>query len=387
MLNEYIQTILNEGVLGSVYGGAAFLVMKNGKELVYADAGCQDKENAVPLSRQTIFRVYSMTKPVTAAAAMILIDRGKLDLGAPVGDYLSGFKSQSFYGADERTYPVTRPVTVADLFHMTSGLVYPGDEDAAARDMALLFLEQEDLYAKGQAMDTVTLMNRVGQCPLAFDPGEKWRYGLSADVLGAVVEKVSGKAFGDFLRDEIFIPLQMNDTGFQVPDNAADRLAVVYERGEDGALIPFTKRHLGVGGLYEKAPAFKSGGAGLVSTMDDYMAFAQMLLNKGTYKNTRILSPAAVQYMTSPGLLPRQTETFWNQPEGYSYGALMRVRVEAGLGLTLGSAGEYGWGGWLGTEFRNDPAQGISFVFMTQRKDTPSGALFSRLKNAVYGAL
>lgn len=387
MLIDKIQTILNEGVLNNVYGGAALLVFKGGKELIYADAGCQSKEETVPLTRQTLFRVYSMSKPITSAAAMILVDRGDLDLNAPVADYLHGFKSQKYYGEDGMLYPVVRDATVVDLFNMTSGLVYPGDEDAAAVDMATLFAKQEQLLRGGTITDTVALMNLAGECPLAFSPGEKWRYGISADVLGAVIEKVSGKSFSSFLADELLTPLGMADTGFRVPDAGQDRLACVYQRNEDDILVPFTQRHLGVGGLYEKEPAFASGGAGLVSTIDDYMAFAQMLQGRGTAKGTRILSPQAVQAMTTPGLTPPQLETFWDNQWGYSYSRLMRVRVQSGLGVTLGNVGEYGWGGWLGTEFVNDPVQGLSFVFMTQRKDTPSGTLFNRLKNAVYGAL
>ena len=381
MLNDRIQAILNEGILNNVYGGASLLVFKNGKELVYAQAGCQSKENSTALKRDSLFRIYSMTKPVTAVAAMILVERGLLDMGAPVSKFLPGFKNQQYY-ENGKLLPVLEPATIAQLFSMTSGLVYPGEADASEKQMAALF----DAFEQ-KPMSTYDFCNRMGEIPLPFAPGTTWRYGVSADVLGAVIEVVSGKSFADFLQDEIFEPLEMNDTGFFVKEENASRLATVYEPDGKGNITPYTGRNLAVGGLYEKLPPFLSGGAGLVSSIDDYMRFGQMLLLKGTCKNTRILSPETVAYMTSPQLSPLQAKTFWREPEGCNYGRLVQVRVEKGRALTLGSIGEYGWNGWLGTQFKNDPAQNLTFVFMTQRKDTPSDTLVNRLKNAVYGTL
>ncbi len=381
MLNERIQSILNEGILKNVYGGASVLVYKGGKELIYAQAGCQDKELGTPITRESLFRIYSMTKPITGAAGMLLVERGQLDMEAPVSDFLPGFKNQQYF-KDGKLEPVTKAATVADLFAMTSGLTYPGEYDQSEVLMGELWKEFEQT-----PMDTVTLCNRMGQIPLPFAPGTCWRYGFSADVLGAVIEVVSGKPYQDFLRDELFTPLEMNDTGFFVEPENTHRLATVYERDEAGGLVPFTKRHLGAGGLCDIRPGFASGGGGLVSSINDYMRFGQMLLNKGTFKGNRILGPETVAFMASPQLNPEQMTMYWEKNKGYNYGRLMAIRTEKGLAPTLGNIGEYGWSGWLGTQFINDPVQNLTFVFMTQCKDTAHAPLTNRLRNAIHGAL
>lgn len=381
MLNQYIQSILNEGVLGNFYGGASLLVFKGGRELLYAQAGCQDKEAGSPITRDSLFRIYSMTKPVTAAAAMILVQRGQLDMAAPVSRFLPGFKNQQVM-EDGKLVPAACEATVAQLLSMTSGVVYPGGADQTERLMGELFKEYEE-----QPMKTVDFANRMGRIPLAFHPGSSFRYGASADVLGAVIEVVSGKPLEVFLKDELFTPLEMTSTGFYVEKENATRLATCYQKDGQGGLMPFTSRHLAVGGLYENPPAFASGGAGLVSCADDYMHFGQMLLNKGVYKGTRILAPETVAFMTQPQLSPQQQRAFMSNDEGYSYGRFMEIRVEKGRGHTLGSVGEYGWGGWLGTLFFNDPVLGITFVLMTQCMDTAHETLVNRLRNALYGSL
>ena len=165
-------------------------------------------------------------------------------------------------------------------------------------------------------MDTVTFCNRLGEQPLAFAPGSHWRYGTSADVLAAVVEVASGKRFGDFLREELLEPLGMRDTAFWVPAEKRDRFVTAYSRGEEG-LKPNEVRHLAVG-RYDAPPAFESGGAGLVSTLDDYMAFAQMLMAGGVYRGRRILSEATVRHMTSPQLPPHLQRDMWDNLGGYS---------------------------------------------------------------------
>jgi len=381
MLSSRVQTILNEGILNNIYAGASVLVFKGGKEIIYAEAGCKTKETGEALNRETIHRIYSNSKPITAAAAMVLVERGLLDMQAPVAEFLPGFKNQQFY-EEGKLRPVPAPATVASLFSMTSGLVYPGTADSSERQMETLFEEYEKA-----PVSTYDFCNRMGQIPLPFAPGASWRYGVSADVLGAVIEVVSGKTFADFLDEALFKPLEMKDTGFYVKKENAHRLATVYEWDKEKRLIPYTGRNLAVGGLYETLPPFHSGGAGLVSTIDDYMRFAQMLLSKGSYKNERILSPESVAFMIAPQLTAAQQKAFWDLYEGYDYGHLMRMRTQKGQTFTLGNIGEYGWGGWLGTKFFNDPIQNLSFVFMTQRKDTPEAPIINRLINAVYGAI
>lgn len=381
MLGDRIQTILNEGVLGNVFSGASFLAVKGGKELIYSQSGCMNKEGAIPLERDTLFRICSMTKPVTAVAAMMLVEQGLIDLNAPVSAYLPGFINQQYYDGG-KLKKVEREATVADLLGMTSGLTYEGNQDTTERLMSELFSACEKA-----PLDTVSFINKAAACPLPFCPGKRFRYGISADALGAVIQVVAKKSLADFMREMLFEPLDMHDTGFFVPAEKQCRLATVYERDRENRLVPYLKPHFMVSDKATAEPILAAGGAGLMSTIDDYMKFAQMLLGLGTYKGKRILSPETVRYMTTPQLTPEQLLTFGEAAQGYSYGRLMRVRTQKGLAHTLGNVSEYGWSGMLGTHFVNDPVQNMTLLFMTQRKDTPSDTLVNRMINAVYGSL
>ena len=199
----------------------------------------------------------------------------------------------------------------------------------------------------GSGMDTATFCNRLGEQPLAFMPGTGWRYGTGADVLGAVIEKASGKRFGQFLKEELFDPLGMADTDFRVLPEKADRLVTCYQRTEAG-LVPFTGMHLAVG-RYDRPPAFESGGAGLVSTLEDYSRFATMLMNGGIWQGKRILSETAVRYMTSSRLNGDVRRKLWDSLGGYNYGCLVRVCDRPGECSHFAAEHEYGWDGWLGT--------------------------------------
>ena len=241
-------------------------------------------------------------------------------------------------------------------------------------------------HAAGKPVDTLGYANRIGQVPLAFQPGDRWMYGSSADILGAVIETVSGKKFGDFLREELFEPLGMVDTDFWVPEEKLCRFAENYEE-KDGKLVPCLWQHLGLTYLCRKPPEFQSGGAGLCSTMDDYAAFAEMLLNEGVYNGRRILSKNAVRYMTSNQLTQYQLRTCdWEQCIGYGYGNLMRVAMEERLPGISTHPGEYGWDGWLGCFWANDPKNGYTFMYFVQRCGGLGVRPLRMIKQIVYGA-
>ena len=228
-------------------------------------------------------------------------------------------------------------------------------------------------------MDTLTFCNKLGELPLAFDPGTRWRYGTSADILGAVIEAASGKRFGDFLREEIFEPLGMKDTAFGVPEEKQDRLVTCYRR-VPGGLEEFSSLHLAVG-RYDRDPAFESGGAGLVSTLDDYAAFARMLMNGGTADGRRILSEAAVRFMTTPQLNETLRKDLWENLSGYNYSCLMRVCDHPGRAVLFTEKNEYGWDGWLGTYFANLPEQKITFLLAQNVTDAGTTAVTRKCRN------
>ena len=383
-LKDKMERCLQQAVENQEAAGLTLLIRKEGKDLCYASAGMADIASGKPVERDSIFRLYSQSKPITAAAAMILADRGLLDLQTEVDRYLPGFRNPRVVTPDGKVSGTYRAPWILELLGMTAGLSYP-DADAAGQAAARVFEENEKEIRQGGGMDTVTFCNRLGEQPLAFMPGTGWRYSTCADVLGAVIEVVSGKRFGQFLQEEIFDPLGMKDTGFWVPEEKRDRLVTCYRRTEDG-LEPFSSLHLAVG-QYDRAPAFESGGAGLVSTLDDYAAFGEMLMNGGVYRGKRILSRAAVEYMTSSQLRENVRQQMWDSLGGYNYSCLMRVCDQPGACPLYAEKGEYGWDGWLGTYFINLPREGITFLLYQNVTDTGTAAVTRKCRNLLAGEI
>ena len=383
-LRQQLENCLQEAVDRQEAAGISVLAWQKGKELCYAQAGLADIAAKKPISRDAIFRLYSQSKPVTAAAVMILADRGKIDLMDGVDRYLPGFRNPQVVAADGTLSPALRAPWLLELLGMTAGLCYP-DTDPAGQYAARVFEEDQKQILAGGGMGTVAFCNRLGEQPLAFQPGTHWRYSTCADVLGAVVEVVSGKPFGQFLREEIFEPLGMKDTGFWVPEEKRDRLVTCYKR-VPGSLETFSSLHLAVG-QYDREPAFESGGAGLVSTLDDYAAFANMLINGGKAAGGRILSEAAVRYMTTPQLTGSVRKDVWDSLGGYNYSCLMRVCDHPGRAAMFTVKNEYGWDGWLGTYFANLPDQGITFLLAQNVTDMGTGAVTRKCRNILAACM
>lgn len=367
--------------------GANLLVLQGGRELFYLEDGLADPQSGRPMTRDAIFRLYSMTKPITATAIMLLVERGEIDLLDPVSRYIPSFGSPLIEQGD-RLVPPIREVHVHDLLHMTSGLVY-GGEDRAGQHAEALFRELGDRLHGDRPMGTLEFADRMGRGPLAFEPGSDWRYGTSADILGAIVEIVSGMRFGEFLRREIFEPLDMPDTGFWLPESKRTRLAKTVQDDGDGGLKLYEGDHLGVLHLFDREPAFESGGAGLCSTIDDAAKFTTMLLNEGCLGSARLLKPRTVRQLTSAALSDRQQAGFagWHSLIGHSYGSQMRVLTHPGQAGLLGSVGEYGWDGWLGAYFANSPLDKLTFLFMVQKRDSGTLAVTRKLRNLVFAGL
>ena len=377
-LQERLSACLRQAVENHEAAGVSLLILKDGRELCHVREGYADIETGKPLRRDSIFRLYSQSKPVTAAAAMILADRGILDLMAPVDQYLPGFTNPRVVEADGTIRPALRAPWIIDLLGMTSGLCYP-DVDAAGQYADRVFQEDQKLISASGGMSTLEFCNKLGEQPLAFDPGTRWRYGTSADILGAVIEAATGKRFSDFLREEIFEPLGMKDTAFWVPEDKQDRLVTCYRR-VPGGLEKFSSLHLAVG-QYDREPAFESGGAGLVSTLDDYAAFARMLMNGGKADGRRILSEAAVRFMTASQLNETLRKDMWENLSGYNYSCLMRVCDYPGRAVLFTEKNEYGWDGWLGTYFANLPDQGITFLLAQNVTDAGTTAVTRKCRN------
>lgn len=379
--------LLEESVrIGQIAGGN-LCVLHDEEEVYYAEAGYADIANHRKIAKDSIFRLYSMTKPVTSAAVMLLMERGIIDLLDPVSKYIPTFTDMKV-AAPKGDETLNRQVTIKDCLSMTSGLPYNCDPDPASRDAALVYDELDRRLYTDNPMTTMEAAMKFGQGRLAFQPGESWRYGISADILGAVVEAASGIRFGEFLKREFFEPLNMKDTDFSLDITKRDRLTKVYESTADG-LIEYHGNHLGICNHMDADIRFESGGAGLVSTIADYRHFAQMLMNKGTYQGRTYLAPATVAYMTGCRLYPHQQTMIagWESLAGYSYGNLMRVMTEPSLAVINGSIGEYGWDGWLGPYFANMPEVDTTFLMMVQLKDAGTFTLTRKLRNVLAAAI
>ena len=332
--------------------GVTVTIARKGKLVYQKSFGFQDREKATPMSNDSIFRIYSMTKPIVSVAAMMLVEEGKLNLAEPISKYIPEFKEMKV-GIDSvdangnatfTTVPAKRQITVQDLLRHTSGLTY----GAPLNDKTTV-----------QKMYKEAGVGLIAKLPLAYEPGTTYEYSHSTDVLGRVVELASGKSLDEFLRERILIPLKMKDTAFVLPSDKLSRLAEPQPNRETGAkleLLDFTKQ-----------TRFFAGGHGLVSTAGDYLRFCQMLLNSGELEGTRILGPRTVAYMASNHVGPTiGVGTVWNPGNGYGFGLGFAVRKELGLAEWPGSVGDYFWGGYAGTYFWIDPKEQLTVTYMSQ---------------------
>lgn len=381
-----IQSQLDEAVNSKIVAGCSCLVLRKGAELGYYETGLRDIENELPITRDTIYRMFSMTKPITSIAVMQLMERGMICLGDPVSKYLPGFKNQRCY-KDGKITRVTEEVTIKNLLDMTSGLCYPGENYEAEKITGEFIKEASEKLHKGET-STVELMNELGKLPLAFEPGDKWNYGLSADVLGAIVEIVSGMKYSEYLQKNIFDPLEMFDTGFYVPEDKQHRLARAYN--SDGVdFKEYTGENLLIQSRMEEMPRFESGGAGLSSTIDDYSKVCQMLLNNGEYKGNRILHPETIRFMTMGSLNEQQRSCIgsWNYLNGYTYGNLLRILKYPGEAVSVGVEGEFGWDGWLGVYVSIIPEYDMTILYMQQKPDTGTTDVVNKLRNVIFSSI
>jgi len=375
--------------------GAIAVVARKGRIAYFETFGARDPGNGAPMTRDAIFRIYSMTKPFVAVAAMMLAEEGRIVLTDPVSKYLPAFAKQQLsvpkVDATGRltydTVPAAREMTVYDLLRHTSGLAY-GEitanqpvKDAYAK--AGVF--KADFPYEARTITAAEEIDALGKAPLSHNPGEVWEYSLSVDVLGRVVEAAAGMRLSEFLDTRLFKPLKMADAGFSVPKEKAGRLAQGF------ATDPATNTPNKLIDV-SAAPKNDSGGAGAVATTGDYLRFAQMLANGGQLEGTRLLSRTTVTLMTSDhlgkikdnGITPGELLL---GTKGYTFGLGLAVRQEDGLAATPGRAGEFMWAGAAGTYFWVDPKEQLVGLLMTQAPG-PSRVYYRKLfKQLVYQAI
>ena len=379
---DLVKNTLSRFVSSGQIAGCSARIMRN-DEVCFEDYfGYADIEKKIPISDNSIFPIASMTKVITVVGIMQLYEQGLFKLWDPVGEYLPGFKNPKI--AKEKpdgSYDIVDAkgeVTMRQLFTMTSGVPYPGNDTAAAR----IRVEKEKEYqAKGKPEpETVEYCNLVGQLPLAFEPGEKWMYGFSIDVLGAVIEVLSGKTLGEYLKEHIFDPLGMNETGFFVPAEKQDRIITLYNILED--LKPYDRDYP------TEKPNFESGGGGLFSTLKDYSRFAQMLLHCGTLDGVRILGRKTIDLIATDHLTPQQQATHsWDTQRGYGYGLGVRVMTNPEIAEINGSVGEWGWDGAFGNWFCVDPKENLTCVYLTTNYPGEHYRFIPKLMASMYASL
>ena len=376
-----LATLLSAEIEQGQLPGAAIAIFQNGKEEYCGCFGCRDTKADLPVERDTIFRIYSMTKPITAVAAKILEERGLLKKEDLVSKFLPEYAMCTVLQSG-KIVKMDREITIGDLLTMTSGLVYP-DTDEAGSFMQGIFDEIESGIREGKGYSTREVVRKIASVPLAFQPGSRWRYGLSTDVLGGIIEVITQKSLREFLKEEILEPLQMKDTDFYVPKEKIGKLAQLYKRSENGLVID-EDRHLGLSfGL--TPPSFESAGAGLYSTLNDYSKFTQMLAGQGAFGEVRILKEESVEEFRHNQLTPQQLKTVdFEQLDGFGYGHFMRTRMDDARIPGLGMTGEFGWDGWTGPYFTVDTLHDFTFIFMIQISEYSNWDLIWKLHNIIY---
>ena len=354
--------------------GGVMVVLRDGKPVVFKAYGQQDIENARPMKVDTIFRIASMTKAITTVAAMMLYEEGRFLLKDPVARYLPAFAHLQVALPGGGTEPTRRPLTIHDLLTHTAGMSYgPGPAKAAYEAAGM-----KDWYLVGHNESLADWTDRLAQLPLQGQPGEDFIYGYATDVLGRLVEVVSGMPLDRFIKARITDPLRMPDTSFWVPPEKAARLANVY--GLEGG--PLKLMETAARSDFVNGPRkLTSGGAGLVSTAGDYSRFLQMLLNRGELDGVRLLSPQTVALMTADHLGPKAR----GDADGFGLG--FWVNVKRGGFKELGSEGAYGWGSAYFPQYTVDPKERLVILLMTQLRPAGNSTLALRVRNLTYQAL
>ena len=360
---ERIAPVMQRWVDAGKIPGALTMIAREGRLAYFEKVGMQDVATAKPLEFDTIFRIYSMTKPIASIAVMMLYEEGHFQLGTPVSEVIPAFKDMQVYTEDgEAIVDAEREMTIKHLLTHTSGIIYGGDWDHPINAR----YKEANFYGG----DLANMAQELGNIPLLHHPGDAWNYGMSTDVLGYLVEVVSGMPFAEFLKTQILDPLGMTDTAFSVPDEKANRYPTLYEPAEDGGIQ-----------VIENAPVssgprsfFHSGGAGLQSTAADYLRFCQMLLNDGELDGVRLLGRKTVELIRM-----NHISDDWQPLErtGCGFGLGFAVVTDVAETQVPGSLGTYSWGGLASTTFWIDPVEDLIAILMTQLiGDSPFHAQF-----------
>lgn len=392
LIDQFIQDYINKGYIP----GGVFLVARDNQIVYYKNFGFRSTDKKAPYQKDDIFRIASMTKAVTTVSVMQLYEQGKIGLDDPIYKYIPAFKNSvvldQFNPADSSftSVPAKSPITIRQLLTHTSGIVYgvfsQGPLRAIYTKKGLM-----DVGLSHPTMTTEEFINRLATVPLAFQPGERFNYGLNMDVLGRLIEVVSGQKLSDYFRKNIFEPLGMKSTFFYLPKEKQAKLVPLYAQKEDGTL-EMASNSGGVTSVLDYPLQADhnhyAGGGGLSSTAMDYAIFIQALLQNGEYDNKRILGRKTIEVMTSDQMIRlNQFGTGYSNRPGETYCLGFSLITEQGKGISVKSPGTYEWAGYFNTKYFIDPKEQIIFVGMTQILGSSHGELWDRLAALIYSAL
>jgi CubicO group peptidase (beta-lactamase class C family) len=379
-----IDAYLKNEIDGSKIPGAVMMIQRNGKTAYFNSFGVRDPGTKAAMTPDTIFRIYSMSKPITTVAAMMLVEEGKLQLGEPLSKYIPAFADVKV-GVEHKgedgamaldLVPPKGPITIQDLMRHTSGLTYGFFGEGLVKKAYV------DAHLFAGDVDNAEFVQRLAKLPLVYQPGTTWDYSHSVDVLGRVIEVISGKSLYQFEKERILDPLGMKDTAFYVTD--PDKKPLVAEPFPNDRKIG-NDAEMGDPRVQQK---WESGGGGMVSTIGDYARFAAMILNGGILDGKRYLSPKTIAYMGANHIAPSSGVVpgpYYLPGPGFGFGLGFAVRIDAGVSPIEGSVGEMNWSGAGGTTFWVDPKENMFVVFMAQTV-TQRARIRTTLKNLVYGA-
>ena len=370
-----IEAVTQKYVDSGLVPGAVMLVARRGKVAWTRTVGFRDRAAKETMRLDSIFRIYSMTKPIVSVAAMMLVEEGKMQVSDPVSKYLPeiGRMKVGIEGSEggkpalHLTDPA-REMTVQDLLRHTSGLIY------GTRGKSLVNAAYIEAKIGSREFSNEELVTKLSNLPLRFSPGDRWEYGVSTDVLGRVIEVVSGKTLGEFLNERVLTPLGMADTGFFVPSDKLTRAAQPWQIPEAPPMTPRFD--------VAQKPRFESGGGGLTSTIDDYLRFAIMLADGGEFAGKRLLGNKTLEFMTAD-----HTGSRPGRPPGLGFGLGFEVRTSVGDSALPGSLGEYGWAGNAGTLFWVDPKEQLIAIYMVQVDDGVRVMLRNQFRTMVQSAI
>jgi len=377
-LDELLMSFVERGL-----PGCAAAVAKDGDIVYESYHGMADIEENRPITEDTVYRLYSMTKVIICTVALMLAERGRFLLNDPIYEYLPEYKRHVVSKAmpdGKFTYEESKgPMLIKHAFTMSVGLPYPGEDNPTAEAIRKIQAELGENYS---LMEFVRLLGGV---PIACEPGELFMYGYGHDIVAALVEAVSGKTVGEFLKEELFEALGMNSTGYRFFGGAKERMASVYKM-EDGK--PPAKIQLATDRWLEQDAKYEGGGSGLISTVRDYLKFTRMLANGGMHKNKRIIGRKTIDLMRQNQLAGEPLKKFWNfYNAGYGYGLGVRTMLDTALAGANNSFGAFGWSGLLGTWTEIDLSERLSMVYMHQTMPNMEEYHHLRVRAAVYGGI